>query len=226
MDRMVLTQSQIDRIFEFTAQKYIKYYDVQLELVDHVASRIEDMMAADAQLQFEVALQRVYKSFGVFGFTKVQNERVSELEGYWRRKLWICMKRYFTLPLLIFTLLLSILILSLLLYAGSYAYHGILICSMLAAGIYKICGNRVAIKHKTLYQHSFSQITAGCSTAVCYPLFMSNVQGLFSAHLWVVYFVAFYIAVFIILIWVVVVELPRHMDEQLRLRYEHLNLVL
>ena len=38
-----LTTTQIQSIFDFTTTKYIKYYDVQLELVDHIANRIEEL---------------------------------------------------------------------------------------------------------------------------------------------------------------------------------------
>lgn len=103
-----LTQQQIDRIFEFTSQKYIKYYDVQLELVDHIASRIEQMMADDPNLQFEPALQKVYKSFGIFGFTKVQDQKIVEMRQYWQAKKMNIYKSYLTLPLLVFTIALTL----------------------------------------------------------------------------------------------------------------------
>ena len=105
-----LTSSQIQQIFDFTAQKYIKYYDVKLELVDHIANRIEEMQAEDPKLSFDSALQRVYKSFGIYGFTKVQEQKMIELQRYWRMRFWSYIKSYFKLPKVILTICLTLLI--------------------------------------------------------------------------------------------------------------------
>ncbi len=104
-----LSKAQIQQIFDFTAQKYIKYYDVQLELVDHIANRIEEMQAVDHKLSFESALQRVYKSFGIYGFTKVQEQKVTQMERYWMKRFGSYYLSYFRLPKVLLLLALSIL---------------------------------------------------------------------------------------------------------------------
>jgi hypothetical protein len=38
---MQLTTSQIDKLFTFTRQHFVEYYDLQSELVDHLANSIE-----------------------------------------------------------------------------------------------------------------------------------------------------------------------------------------
>ena len=38
---MKLTQQQIDRLYQFTRQHYVEWYDLQTELVDHLANAIE-----------------------------------------------------------------------------------------------------------------------------------------------------------------------------------------
>jgi hypothetical protein len=105
-----LTSDQIQSIFDFTEQKYIKYYDVQLELVDHIANRIEEMQAEDPNLSFEQAMQTVYKSFGIYGFTKVQERKMFERQSYWKRQIWSYVKSYFKLPKIIIMMILSFLI--------------------------------------------------------------------------------------------------------------------
>ena len=104
-----LTAAQIQQIFDFTAQKYIKYYVVQLELVDHIANRIEELQAEDPKLSFESALQKVYKSFGVYGFTKVQEQKVHQMETYWRGRFWSYYMAYFRLPKIVLTIGLTVL---------------------------------------------------------------------------------------------------------------------
>ncbi|MFZ1455121.1 MAG: hypothetical protein WAT46_03705 [Saprospiraceae bacterium] len=39
-----LTMEQIETLFSFVKSKYVRYIDVQYELVDHLASAIEDEM--------------------------------------------------------------------------------------------------------------------------------------------------------------------------------------
>ena len=36
-----LTEAQIDELFSFCKRKGVKHYDLQIELVDHLASSIE-----------------------------------------------------------------------------------------------------------------------------------------------------------------------------------------
>lgn len=107
-----LTADQIQTIFDFTEKKYIKYYDVQLELVDHIADKIETLQADDPNLSFDRALHEVYKSFGLFGFTKVQEQKMVELHRYWMRHLKSYIKGYFKLPKIIITVILSLCIYS------------------------------------------------------------------------------------------------------------------
>ena len=84
--KQALSSEQIKSIFAFTSKKYVKFYDVQLELVDHVASKIEDLMAQESALTFELALQQVYRSYGVFGFTKVAEAKLFELNRMWEKR--------------------------------------------------------------------------------------------------------------------------------------------
>ena len=103
-----LSKEQIDEIFAFTSKKYIKYYDVQVELVDHIANKIEDMQKADPDLSFDRALYKVYKSFGVYGFTKVQSQKTYELLSYWSKRMRYHFYQYFKPPQILLTIGLSV----------------------------------------------------------------------------------------------------------------------
>ena len=76
---MQLTPEQIQHLFTFTEKKYVHWYDLQVELVDHLASRIEDEMESDPSLSFDSALGKVYKGFGISGFSKVVEEKSTQL---------------------------------------------------------------------------------------------------------------------------------------------------
>lgn len=93
-----LTEVQIDALYEFVKKKYVDYYDVQLELVDHLASEVEQHMAANPAVSFDSALQQVYSGFGLFGFTEVVEEKVKAVNLRNRRMLWKATKSFFVLP--------------------------------------------------------------------------------------------------------------------------------
>jgi hypothetical protein len=100
---MTLSKEQIDQLFLFTEKKFVRYYDLQVELVDHLAERIEEEMEANKALSFETALQKVYTSFGLFGFAHVVQEKQNALyKQSWR--LWAKeLRNFFTFPKVIFT---------------------------------------------------------------------------------------------------------------------------
>jgi hypothetical protein len=68
---MQLTTSQIDQLFTFTRQHYVEWYDLQSELVDHLADSIEAQWEQFPKRTFEEALNIEFKKFGIYGFMDV-----------------------------------------------------------------------------------------------------------------------------------------------------------
>ncbi len=68
---MKLSKEQIQKLYTFTHQHYVEYYDLQTELVDHLANAIEEQWQENPKLSFDEALQIEFKKFGVFGFMDV-----------------------------------------------------------------------------------------------------------------------------------------------------------
>lgn len=77
---MKLNDEQIQALFDFTKKKLVHYYDLQIELVDHLAASIEEEMERDKKLKFEDALERVYRKFGIFGFSQIVQQKQKQLE--------------------------------------------------------------------------------------------------------------------------------------------------
>ena len=65
---MKLSTEQIEQLFNFTKKHYVEHYDVQVELVDHLANAIEDQWKENPNILFEDALQTEFNKFGIFGF--------------------------------------------------------------------------------------------------------------------------------------------------------------
>ncbi|TAG53141.1 MAG: hypothetical protein EAZ29_06000, partial [Runella slithyformis] len=93
-----LTGDQIDALFDFVARKNVKYYDLQVELVDHLASEIERKQSEKPNIYFEQALQQVYEGFGVFGFEDFVSNAHRQLLIKQRKKWWCYFKAFWTLP--------------------------------------------------------------------------------------------------------------------------------
>ncbi|MEZ0007397.1 hypothetical protein ABH942_002778 [Flavobacterium sp. 28YEA47A] len=100
---MKLNEQQISQLYQFTRQHFVEWYDLQSELVDHLANSIEDRWEENPKLSFEEALQLEFKKFGIFGFMDVIDERSRFLSKKYSRMIWKYYKEFFKLPKIILT---------------------------------------------------------------------------------------------------------------------------
>lgn len=82
-----LTEEQVAQLFEFTRRHYVEYYDVQVELVDHLASSIEAEWEKNPEISFDIALNNVFSGFGIFGFSDVVENKAKSVWKY-QKSLW------------------------------------------------------------------------------------------------------------------------------------------
>ncbi|ANI88948.1 hypothetical protein A9P82_06345 [Arachidicoccus ginsenosidimutans] len=101
----MLNEEQINRLYKFCVQHYVRYYDVQIELVDHLANAIEAKMDADKNLDFETTLNSVYAGFGRMGFSKIISQKTEAASRQIRKRNWNYFKEYFTVPKIAVTIL-------------------------------------------------------------------------------------------------------------------------
>src|SRR6056297_1449791 len=100
---MKLTQDHIQDLYKFTRAHYVEHYDLQTELVDHLANGIEQQWEKDSNLSFEEAKQKEFKKFGIFGFMDVVSKRQKAMRSRYRTILLRFAKEWFQLPKLIFS---------------------------------------------------------------------------------------------------------------------------
>lgn len=84
---MQLNQEQIESLFEFVENKGVKYYDVQHEIVDHLATSIEFEMEKSEKTSFDQALHIVYSEFPITGFAQYSVDLENSLWSFWIRKI-------------------------------------------------------------------------------------------------------------------------------------------
>ncbi len=95
---MNLSQDQIQELYKFTRKHFVEHFDLQTELMDHLANGIEQQIAWQPKLTFKEALDLEFKKFGVFGFHDVVKEKTKAMEKrYWKIFLGFY-KEYFKPP--------------------------------------------------------------------------------------------------------------------------------
>jgi len=101
---MKLTSQQIQQLYKFTRQHYVEHYDVQTELVDHLANDIEQIWIEKPKLSFEQARDISFKKFGVFGFMDVVGARAKALNKKYWKLVWEVFKQFFNIPQIVISI--------------------------------------------------------------------------------------------------------------------------
>ncbi|WP_439129194.1 hypothetical protein [Polaribacter sp.] len=103
---MKLIQKHIQKLYKFTRKHYVEYYDVQTELVDHLANDIEQIWKENPNLSFEDARDKSFKKFGIFGFMDVVQAKESQMTKKYFKLVLKFTKEWFQLPKILATILL------------------------------------------------------------------------------------------------------------------------
>jgi len=99
-----ITETHIERLYSFTEQHYVEFYDLQTELVDHLANDIEAIWEQNQQLGFGEAGDQSLKKFGIFGFMEVVEQRQKAMNKRYYKYLWQELKTWFGVPKILATL--------------------------------------------------------------------------------------------------------------------------
>lgn len=102
---MKISQNQIQDLYTFTREHFVEHYDLQTELVDHLANDIETIWIEQPSLTFNEARDISFKKFGVFGFMDVVSKRQKAMGKRYNTYLWNEFKEWFTFPKVLITLL-------------------------------------------------------------------------------------------------------------------------
>src|SRR5690606_26447043 len=103
-----ITEKEIEQLFDFTKKHYVEHYDVQVELVDHLANAIEDQWKENSNISFEDALEKEFKKFGVFGFTGLVEQKQTELHKHYNKMLRNEVLKFLSIPKAIITVILYV----------------------------------------------------------------------------------------------------------------------
>ena len=95
---MKLSEIQIQNLYKFTREHFVYHYDVQTELVDHLANDIEGIWEENPGLSFQEAREKSFKKFGIFGFMDVVESKQKQMNKRYWKIIWRFVSEWFTLP--------------------------------------------------------------------------------------------------------------------------------
>lgn len=98
-----LSTDQIQALHTFVKKHYVEYYDIELELVDHLANGIEAQWVEDSTISFDIALDREFKKFGIFGFSDVVDTKITTLYNHYFKLIFQKIVEFLHWPKIILT---------------------------------------------------------------------------------------------------------------------------
>jgi hypothetical protein len=102
-----ITPEETRQLFEFCEKKRVKHYDVQFELVDHLASDIEEQWKISPEMKFNEALTLIYSKFGIFGFAHLTEQKRNQLAKKYKNLLWEYFRGFYSMPKVVLTFAIS-----------------------------------------------------------------------------------------------------------------------
>lgn len=89
---VTLTKAQIEQVRTFIHSRGFTHIEVEMEILDHVASAVEVLLTKEPNLSLEKAIQKVHMSFGIMGFSVFEDEIKTSLGKkmmrMYRQQLW------------------------------------------------------------------------------------------------------------------------------------------
>jgi len=117
-----ITIEETNRLFKFCRDHYVYHYDLQVELVDHLASSIEEQWQIKPELSFEESLYKSFRKFGVTGFRKIKEQKQKELARRYNILLWKYLLEFYRWPKMLMTLAGTLILFTLLKMANSIVW--------------------------------------------------------------------------------------------------------
>jgi hypothetical protein len=223
----MITDKEIKELFAFVAHKRVRYKDVQIELVDHLATAIEENMLKDTSLTFSQALDNVYGSFGIFGFAKIVEQKERSMMQFWRRRIFSYVKRFYALPRIIGTLG-SMVLLFLLLQHQIISVKFIMIITTLCAflGIVWVMYKNHTLDNiirDYLYVKSYYSVIGGLVFGFFYmpQLWINDFdKTIWAENIWALMGIGIFFPMAIILSYICLYEIPIELKNEFEKRFK------
>lgn len=147
-----LDQKQIKHLSRLIEMKGVNYYDVNMELTDHIACEVESLIN-ETELEYMKAVKKVFLRYDRFHFMRIEEQKSKELAKKGRQAVWKGFVNYFSIPKVILTISIFILIVFLLKTLGAAMIMYTIIALMLV-----ICVKFLINKKRNVGQYQYLQL--------------------------------------------------------------------
>jgi len=228
MTERKLTDEEINDLYSFCEEQDVHHYDLQMELVDHLAAAIEQKWTEKPKLTYDNALWAVFDQFGVSGFRKIRRAKEKELRRKYTRILWQYIGDFFKLPKIILTIAITLGLFGIFIISGNHleTYLLLLSCNIiLYAVLQKINKEKYELHlvpgksfllndHLKSINNQFSTIHAFPSYLLpLYIIYLKNTNSYQTNNLYFELLVAFLVAFFYILLVAMSIYIPKRIKD-------------
>ena len=225
-----ITSEETEKLFTFCRQHFVYHYDLQIELVDHLASSIENQWANQPDLRFEIALNYAFGKFGISGFSKIKVEKQRELARKYNQLLWKFFLEFYRWPKILMTLAGTMVLFTLLRMVNNIAWIIVPYFVLLVlAGFYYfyfVAPERLKIKtvpgKKFMLLEYVNQIQMAVVLLSQTPIAAFNISRFLHIHsinqFWVLLLISFFIVslniIFYGMFFFIPIKIKEHFKEQ------------
>lgn len=226
-----LTDEQIEKLFSFVRSKYVRWIDVQYEIVDHLATAIEEKMTENSELTFDLALKQVYSKFPITGFAKIVQEKESALSKFWMKKYFGFMLQYFKLPKIVILIGLVYIVYSTFIHlgkAGLIVVYTALLIAAISSFIYRYKNRKLVkdLNEKYLVTSTFLGMSGVFNGTIVYmPLYAGDSFYFnYSMNTTQLFLLACLTSFMLIWIHAELFAFPEMLKKELNSKYRHLKI--
>ena len=232
-----LTEEQIEKLFKFVKSKYVHFIDVQYEIVDHLASAIEEKQEENPTMSFDRALREEYSKFPITGFATMTAEKHTALTRFWYKKVFQYILGYFKLPKIIISAAIAFLISQGLIHGNTrhlVIMYFTLILLALTGIVYRSKKGfefKKGLREKYLVTNTYISLFSGLWVLYFYCPIYWSIESLtivepLSYSTLQVWLLSIYITIVSILMYAFVFVFPEMLKQELAEKYAHLNIKL
>ncbi|MEB2776444.1 hypothetical protein SYJ56_14065 [Algoriphagus sp. D3-2-R+10] len=120
---MKLSPSQISTLKKLISYKGYPEIDLQYEILDHVACKVEVLLEENPGMTLDDAFRKVHSEFGIFGFSDLAESYTKSIERRYRRFFWEEIKSLFTSHRIIYPTAMAFVLYWLSVYTRPFGYE-------------------------------------------------------------------------------------------------------
>lgn len=135
---MKLTSEQIGYVTHYIASKDIKWYELQMELTDHLVMEMEQIWEQNPELSFQQVKAQAESPFGRNGFKDIEKERTEILRKEYKKQHFKMVGEYLKFPKIILSILAVVVIYKMSFYFETVSFIKFFSVVLLIAYIFTI----------------------------------------------------------------------------------------